>query len=444
MLSRDLMHDYQRRGVEFIKDTHKCALWLQMGLGKTLTTLTAIADLSDSFEITKTLIIAPLRVANTTWHKELLNWEHTHRLSYSIVTGSDTARRAALHKDADVYIINRENIKWLVELYGKRWPFDMVVIDEATSFKSSASQRWKALRKVMPYVDRMVQLTGTPTSNGLMDLYAQIYLLDTGASLGRTMTAFKSRFFDSDYMGYSFTPKQGADEQIHAAIAPLVMTMLADDYLTLPERFDVSIPVQLPPAKLKSYRELEKEFCATINGEDVEALTAATLANKLLQMCNGAIYVDDSGKFEELHSEKIDALKQLVEDNAGENILVAYNYKSDLERLQTAFPSAVVMDKEGRAVEQWNNGEISMLLAHPAACAFGLNLQAGGSICVWFGLNWSLELYQQFNGRLHRQGQTRPVTIAHIVAEGCMDDRVLKAIEGKATTQAQLMDALKV
>lgn len=439
-----MLHDYQNRGVQFIKDNDKCALWLDMGLGKTLTTLTAVADLSDSLDINKTLIIAPLRVANTTWHKELLNWQHTSHLKYSIVTGSEKTRQSALYADADIYIINRENVKWIVDLYGKKWPFDMIVIDESSSFKSSSSQRWKALRKVMPYVDRMVQLTGTPTSNGLMDLFAQIYLLDTGERLGRTMTAYKKRFFESDYMGFKFTPRDGADEQIHKLISDKVMTMLAEDYLQLPERIDVVLPVVISDALYKQYLVLEKEFIAQIDDAEIAVFNAAALANKLLQFCNGAVYTDEHKNWTTLHDAKLDALSDIVDDNPSENILIAYNYKTDLERLIKKFPDAVVMDKQGDAVQLWNDGRIKMLLAHPASAGHGLNLQAGGNMIVWFGLNWSLELYQQFNGRLHRQGQTKPVKIIHLVTQGCIDEKVMSAIANKASTQRELLDALKV
>jgi len=442
-LTRDLLHAYQERGVQFIKDVDKCALFLDMGLGKTLTSLTAISDLSDSLEVNKTLIIAPLRVANTTWHKELESWEHTKHLTYSICTGSEKDRLQALMRDVDVYIINRDNVKWLVEYYKKKWPFDMVVIDESSSFKSATSQRWKALRKVMPYVDRLIELTGTPAPNGLMDLYAQIYLLDTGERLGRNMTAFKSRFFESDYMGYKYNLKEGADNKIYSLIDDVVMTMRAEDYLQLPDRIELVSAVQLP-VKLKSqYDVLEKEFIAEIDNTELAVFNAAALANKLLQFSNGAVYTDEHKNWVELHNGKLDALKDIVEDNQNENILVAYNYKTDLERLQKAFPNAVVLDKAGEAVDKWNSGEIKMLLAHPASAGHGLNLQHGGSMIVWFGLNWSLELYQQFNGRLHRQGQTKPVRIIHLVAEGCIDEKVMLAIQAKAKTQDELLDYLK-
>ena len=442
-LNRDLLHDYQNRGVEFIKNTPKSALFLDMGLGKTLTSLTAISDLSDSMDVSKVLIIAPLRVANTTWHKELKAWEHTKHLTYSICTGSEKTRLQGLMKSADIYIINRENVKWLVDHYGKKWPFDMVVIDESSSFKSATSQRWKSLRKVTPYIDRTVLLTGTPAPNGLMDLYAQIYLLDTGARLGRNMTAYKARFFETDYMGYKYTPREGSENIVYSLISDLVMTMRAEDYLQLPDRIDLVQSVALP-TKLKSqYDTLEKEFIAEINDTELAVFNAAALANKLLQFSNGAAYTDEHKNWVELHNGKLDALKEIVEDNSGENILVAYNYKTDLERLQKTFPNAVVLDKEGLAVDKWNRGEIKMLLAHPASAGHGLNLQHGGSMIVWFGLNWSLELYQQFNGRLHRQGQTKPVRIIHLVAEGCIDEKVMKAIECKAKTQDELLNYLK-
>jgi len=443
MLNRDNLHAYQNRTVDFIIDHDKCALWLEMGCGKTVSTLTAITDLIDSFTVEKVLIVAPLRVANNTWHNEIANWEHLNGLTYSICTGSEKKRISALHRDADIYIINRENIKWLVDYYGKKWPFDMIVIDESSSFKSSTSQRFKALRKVLPHVDRLVELTGTPTSNGLLDLWAQMYLLDFGERLGRNMTAYKNRFFETDYMGYKYTPRKGSENIIYKLIDDLCITMLAKDYLELPKRIDLRVPVALPPKLQKEYETLERDFIATISDADIEAFNAAALAGKLLQFCNGAVYTDEQKNWVELHDLKIKALQDIADDNPGENILVAYNYKTDLARLQKAFPDAVVLDKEGLAIEQWNNGNIKMLLAHPASAGHGLNLQHGGSMIVWFGLNWSLELVQQFNARLHRQGQTKPVRIVSIVADGCMDDKVQAAIANKAQTQSDLLNALK-
>lgn len=443
MLNKNDLHDYQNRAIDTILNQDKCALWLDMGLGKTVSTLTAVTDLLDSLTVNKVLIIAPLRVANSTWHNEIKNWEHLQGLTYSIVTGTQKNRIAALHCDRDIYIINRENIKWLYEYYGNKWPFDMVVIDESSSFKSASSQRFKALKKVLPYVDRVVELTGTPTSNGLLDLWAQMYLLDYGQRLGRNMTAYKQRFFESDYMGYSFKPRKGSEQIIYELIDDLCVTMLAEDYLELPKRIDITVPVALPAKLQKEYDTLEREFVATLNDSDIEVFNAAALAGKLLQFCNGAIYTDENKNWTELHDLKIKALQDIVEDNPNENILVAYNYKTDLMRLQKAFPDAVVLDKAGDAITQWNDGKIKMLLAHPASAGHGLNLQHGGSMIVWFGLNWSLELVQQFNARLYRQGQTKPVRIVSIVADGCIDNKVQIAIANKATTQSDLLNALK-
>jgi len=296
----------------------------------------------------------------------------------------------------------------------------------------------------LPLTDYMVLLTGTPSPNGLLDLWAQIYLIDSGQALGRTMTAYKQRFFESDFMGYTWTPRLGAPEQIHAAIDDSVMSMSAADYLEVPERIDLREVATLPPQARRFYAEFERELLAELeSGEEIEATTAAVLANKLLQAANGAMYTDAQGQWQELHSAKLDALAGIIEHNPNENILIAYNYKTDLARLQQRFPQAVVLDKEGKAVDDWNAGKIPLLLAHPASAGHGLNLQAGGSMIVWFGLNWSLELYQQFNGRLHRQGQTKPVRIVHLVAQDTVDERVLEALENKDSTQSALLKALK-
>jgi hypothetical protein len=443
MLNRNHLHDYQNRAIDFICHNDKCALWLDMGLGKTVSTLTAITDLIDSFTVERVLIIAPLRVANNTWHNEIANWQHLQGLTYSICTGSANKRIDALNRTADIYIINRENIPWLVKHYGDKWPFDMVVIDESSSFKSAKAQRFKELKKVLKHVDRLVELTGTPTSNGLLDLWAQMYLLDYGERLGRNMTVYKSRFFESDYMGYKFTPRKDAEQQIYDLIDDLCMTMLASDYLELPQRIDLRVPVSLPTKLHDEYKQLERDFVAMLNDEEVAVFNAATLAGKLLQFCNGAVYTNEQKDYVELHDLKIKALQDIVDDNPSENILVAYNYKTDLVRLQKAFPDAVVLDKAGDCIADWNDGKIKMLLAHPASAGHGLNLQHGGSMIVWFGLNWSLELVQQFNARLYRQGQTKPVRVVSIVTDGCIDDKVIDAIHNKAQTQNDLLNALK-
>ena len=443
MLIREQMHDYQNRSVNFILDNKKVALLLSMGMGKTVSSLTAIADLIDSMSVNKVLIIAPLRVANTVWHTEAKNWEHTKHLKINICTGSEKNRQSKLHSSADIYVINRENVEWLVNLYGKKWPFDCVIIDESSSFKSPSARRFKALKKTIAKTEYCVLLTGTPSPNGLLDLWSQYYLLDAGERLGRTMTAYKQRFFETDFMGYKFEPRKNASKNIYDLVKNITLSMDAEDYLTLPSRIDSSLVVELPVKLKKQYDELEKEFIAQIDDNEIVALSAATLANKLLQFCNGAIYTDEHKNYSEIHKSKLDALADIVDDNNGENILVAYNYKTDLIRLQKKFPDAVVMDKEGLAVDKWNRGEIKMLLANPASAGHGLNLQKGGSLIVWFGLNWSLELYQQFNARLHRQGQDKPVRIIHIVVKDCIDEKVMKAIAGKALTQSDLLNALK-
>jgi len=430
--------------IDFIYNTPKCAVWAGLGLGKTVTTLTAITDLLDSFSVSKVLIIAPLRVANSVWHTESKRWTHTKDLTFSIVTGSEKERISALFKSADIYVINRENVQWLVEHYKTKWPYDLVVIDESSSFKSASSQRFKALKKVRTLTDRMVQLTGTPSPNGLIDVWSQMFLLDGGERLGKTMSAYKMRFFEAGYNGYSFKPVKNADKIIHKLIDDIVISLNVDDYLEMPERIDTVMRVNIPPARLAEYKQLEREFLIQINDAEIVAYNAATLAGKLLQYCNGAMYTDELKNWTEIHTAKLDALDEILEDNQDENLLIAYNYKTDLIRLKARYPDAVVLDNDPDIITRWNNGQIKILLAHPASAGHGLNLQHGGSIIVWFGLNWSLELYQQFNGRLHRQGQTKPVRIVHIVADGCIDDKVMRAIENKAQTQDELLNALKL
>ena len=443
-MTRNNLHEYQNRAVDFILENKKVALLLDMGLGKTVSSLTALVDLLDSMAVNKILIIAPLRVANTVWHVEAENWQHTKGLKINICTGSEKNRRAQLHKSADVYVINRENVEWIVELYGKKWPFDCVIIDESSSFKSPSSRRFKSLKKTVALTEYCVLLTGTPSPNGLLDLWSQFYLLDHGARLGRTMTAYKQRFFKSDFMGYKYELRKGASDEIYSLIADITLSMQAEDYIKLPDRIDSSVFVELPPAKLKAYKDFERESILELeDSDDVEAVNAAVLGNKLLQFANGAIYTDAVGNWSDLHRVKLEALNDIIEDNAGENILIAYNYKTDLERLTKKFPNAVVMDKEGEAVARWNNNEIKLLLAHPASAGHGLNLQKGGSLIVWFGMIWSLELYQQFNARLHRQGQTKPCRVVHIVSSQTIDEKVLNVLSDKNAVQNNLLTALK-
>lgn len=443
MLNKSQLHGYQVRAVDHIVSKKKSALWLEMGLGKTVSTLTAIDYLMfDEFSVRKVLIIAPLRVANTVWHKEASQWEHLHRLRFSIVTGAVVERRSALQRDADIYVINRENIPWLVEVLGKKWNFDMVVIDESSSFKSHSSQRFKALKKVLPFTDRIVELTGTPASNGYMDIWAQLFLLDSGQRLGRTIGLFRDRYFDKDYMGFNYSLRDGAVFKIQESIRDLILSMSAEDYLELPDYIPSVITNKLEGNLLKDYKKFEKDMIMAVNKEErITAMSTATLTNKLLQYCSGSMYGDD-GKVHKIHNLKIDMLKELIDENPNDNILVAYNYKHELATLSEAFPEAIVLDKSGACIEDWNKGKIKILLAHPASAGHGLNLQHGGSVICWYGFTWSLELYQQFNARLYRQGQQDHVRVFHL-AVGEIENKLMSALMVKEVTQSILLEAFK-
>lgn len=445
--SRDKLHDYQHKAVQFIKDTPSCALWVDMGLGKTVTVLTAVADLLDGFEAHRVLIIAPLRVALNTWPNEIGVWDHTRHLSFRNIAGSPAQRTATVIGDkSEIHIINRELVPWLVETLKKHkagWPYDVVVIDEASSFKSSKTKRFKALRKALPAITRLIELTGTPASNGLLDVWPQVFLLDRGARLGKTFSGFRDAYFTSDYHGYNWDLKRGSEERIYAALDDICLTMSAEDYLELPDRIDNVIPVQISEDVRATYSELEKEFLAEIGDEVVEVLNAAALTNKLLQFANGAVYTGGEGEWTAVHDAKLDVLGEIVSETAGAPILVAYNYKTDAKRIKERFPQAQILGKDPAQIDAWNRGEIPMLLAHPASAGHGLNLQKGGNVIVWFGLNWSLELYQQFNARLHRQGQSKPVIIHHLAVENTVDQTVLDALARKDITQRALLNALK-
>lgn len=391
----------------------------------------------------KVLVIAPLRVAQTVWAQEAEKWGLPLRVER--VLGGAAERRAALGRQADVYVINRENVEWLVETVGTRWPFDMVVIDELSSFKSSRAGRFRALRRVRGKIRRIVGLTGTPAPNGLIDLWAQMYLLDRGAALGRTLGSYRDRYFEagkrSGHVVYEWRPKPGAEDAIYKALDGLCVSMRSIDYLPMPERIDNIINVKLDDAARAAYREMEREMLLELQGAQIVALTAATVANKLLQLSQGAVY-DADGAWHELHRIKLDALEDVIEAACGQSALVYYTYKHDLERLQKAFPQARVL-RRAEDVEAWNRGEVPLLLAHPDSAGHGLNLQAGGHILVWFGLTWSLEKYQQANARLYRQGQRHGVVVHHIVAAGTIDERVMRVLAGKARLQDELMEAVK-
>jgi SNF2 family DNA or RNA helicase len=442
-------HDYQEYSIQKIIENPAAGLFLDMGMGKTVSTLTAVFDLMyDYFEIApRVLVIAPLRVAKHTWPDEIEKWEHLRHLRVSKVLGSKQDRIAALKADADIYTINRENVVWLVDYYKDKWPFEMVVIDELSSFKSSKSKRFRALRKVRPFIKRIVGLTGTPAPNGLIDLWPQMYLLDQGERLGKTITGYKQRYFipgagdPSRHVVYEWLPKPEAEENIYKKISDICVSMKADDYLKMPERIDQIEQVRLSPAARKKYEQLEKEFLLPYDDGDIVADTAAVLSNKLLQISNGAVYDENEG-VQHIHDEKLDVLEDLIEQANGKPVLVFYNFKHDLERIEERIKDAVKLETDEH-FKAWNRGEIPVLLTHPASAGHGLNMQDGGNTVIWFGLNWSLELYQQANARLYRQGQKSTVTIYHLIVEDSIDEKVMKALENKTSSQDELMDAVK-
>ena len=444
MLHYSNLHNYQLRSVKYMIDNDSYGLFLDMGLGKTVSALTATKELYDDFAINKVLVIAPLRVAKTVWHTEISEWSHLSELSYSIITGTLKERLTALNKDAIVYTVNRETVPWLVEHYKSKWPFDMIVIDESSSFKNPTSKRFRSLKKILKYTTRRYILTGTPTPNGLIDLWSQIYILDEGERLGKNITRFRNTYFDKDFMGYNYTLKEGADERIASKIRDKVVSMNSEDYLELPDVVASVLNVPLSGKLLKQYSQFEEDMITKIDNEhEVTAMSAVTLSNKLLQFSSGAIY-DEEGVTHHIHDLKLDALDEILEANLGP-ILVAYNFKHELDRLLKKYPYAEVLHSkwDDKDNARWNNSEIRLLFAHPASAGHGLNLQKGdGHIAVWLGFNWSLELYQQFNKRLHRQGQKNTVSLIHI-AVGEIEYRLMRTLTKKDATQKELLGALK-
>lgn len=413
-----------------------------LGLGKTVSTLTAINLLYDMIEISRVLIVAPKRVAEHTWPDEIRKWDHLQHLRCSVAVGTAAERREALARDADIYVINRENVPWLVDEIGRKpWPYDMVVLDELSSFKSHTAQRFKALRRVRGGMARVVGLTGTPTPNGLLDLWPQMYLIDEGKRLGRTFGGYRARYFDPDKRNrvqiWTWKPKPGAEEDIYRTIGDIALSMQAKDLLRLPERTDVDVPAALPAPARQAYERLERELVLQLPEGVVQASQAATLLNKLLQMAGGCAYGED-GAVVPVHGAKLDALEDLVEQANGKPVLVYYGYRHERERIMERIPQAEDLDPD-----RWCAGEQPVALAHPASCGHGLNLQAGGSIMIWYSLPWSLELYEQANARLYRQGQTDPVRIYHLIASGTVDEQVKAALQRKAIGQTALLEALK-
>ena len=438
-------HEYQIYATEYILTHPIAAVLLDMGLGKSVITLSAIFDLTlDSFLVRKVLVIAPLRVARDTWPAEIEKWDHLKGLNYTVAVGTVAQRKRALMKRAQVYIINRENIEWLISRSGISFDFDMVVIDELSSFKSHQAKRFKSLLKVRPQVKRIVGLTGTPSSNGLMDLWAEYRLLNMGQRLGRFIGRYREDYFVPDKRNqqviFSYKPKPGAEEAIYRLISDITISMKGSDYLKLPELVINEVPMKLSEKEMKTLDTMKRDLITTVKGEEITAANAAALSGKLLQMANGAVY-DDQGVVIHIHDRKLDALEDLIEAANGKPVLIAYWFKHDLSRIQKRFEVEVLSTRD--SIKRWNDGEIPIAVIHPASAGHGLNLQAGGSTLVWFGLTWSLELYQQTNARLWRQGQNETVVIHHLIAKGTIDERVMKALNDKNNTQAALIDAVK-
>lgn len=437
-------HDYQAFATNFILDHPVCGLILDMGLGKSVITLTALWDLLlDRFDIGKVLIVAPKRVAEDTWPKELAKWDHLDGLSYSLVMGTEDQRRAALQKQAKLYIINRENVAWLVAKCP--WQFDTLVLDELSSFKNSKAQRFRALKQVRPRVKRVIGLTGTPRPNSLLDLWPQMYLLDMGQRLGRFVGGYRERFFVPDKRNreiiYSYKPREGAEEKIYELVSDICISMKAVDHLNMPPIISNTIEVRMSLKEQGLYDEFQRNMVLQLEGEELDALNAAALSSKLTQMANGAVYGEDKRVFA-IHDRKLDALEDLIEAANGQPLLVAYWFKHDLERIQKRFPATRVIDKP-QDIDDWNAGKIPVALIHPASAGHGLNLQEGGSTVVWFGLTWSLELYQQLNARLWRQGQRHTVVIQHIVTTGTQDEDIMAALSRKDLGQEAMYRAVK-
>ena len=443
---------YQQFCEDKIMELPNIGLFLDMGMGKTVLTLTALFKLKyHRFALRKALVIAPKKVAEDTWTSEAAKWDHLSRLRVSPVLGTEKQRLAALDVTADVYVLGRDNTCWLVQHYGHDWPFDVVVLDESSSFKSHQAKRFKALRTVRPKIKRLIELTGTPAPHGLMDLWAQLYLLDGGQRLGRTISCYRDAWFLPDKRSrttvFSYKPKDGADAEIREAISDICISLRAEDYLALPECMYQDIPVVLDAKAQQAYDRLERDALLEIQDEEaiITAGTAGVLTNKLLQLCNGACY-DEDGNAQVIHDAKIEAFLETVEQLNGEHALVFYNFKHDLDRLLAALDKSKLRVRVYRGPEDgaaWNAGEVDLLLAHPASCCYGLNLQAGGRHIIWFGLTWALEQYQQANARLYRQGQDKPVMIHHLLVKGGVDEDVMASLNAKDDTQEGLLAALR-
>jgi len=444
-------HSYQRYAIDYIEEHAIAAVLLDMGLGKTVITLTAVNDLLfDSFDAHKILAIAPLRVARDTWPEELGKWEHLSDLRYSVAVGTEAERKAALRSPADIHIINRENVQWLIEDSGIPWQWDMIVIDELSSFKSHQSKRFRALMKARPRAKRIVGLTGTPSGNGLMDLFAEFKLLDMGQRLGRFIGQYRTDYFTPDKRNgqviFSYKPLPDAEERIYAKIADITISMKSTDHLEMPEMVSIEHTVLLSDTEREHYDEMKRDLVLQLPDGEITAANAAALSGKLCQMANGAVYGND-GEINHIHDRKLDALEDIIEAATGKPLLVAYWFKHDLERISARLKARHIPHSKldsADSIRKWNRGELPVALIHPASAGHGLNLQSGGCHLAWFGLTWSLELYQQTNARLWRQGQSaETVVIQHIVAKGTIDERILKALREKDSSQSALIEAVK-
>ena len=450
MSKQFIPYPYQQYCINRIITDPYLGLFLDMGLGKTVITLTGLHSLKYYYwQIRKVLIIAPKKVAESTWSKEADKWEHLKNLRISVVLGTAKQRLTALNADADIYIINRENTQWLVEYYGHNWPFDVVVLDESSSFKNHQAKRFKALKAIRPRINRIIELTGTPSPHGLTDLWAQIFLLDGGKRLGRTISVYRDMFFVPDKRNqttiFSYAPKEGAAEEIYRLISDICISMKAEDYLELPDLIYEDIPVELDAKAQKAYQQMERDMLLEVDDDLVTATTAATLTGKLLQLCNGAVY-DEDGSVVPVHDCKLEVFMETIEQLNGQHALVFYYYQHDKDRILAALEKTGLKVKvytDSKDETEWNAGNIDILLAHPASCGYGLNLQEGGHHVIWFGLTWALEEYQQANKRLHRQGQQFPVIVHRLITLGGVDEDVIKSLEGKDNAQENLLQALK-
>ena len=444
-------HDYQRYATEYIESHPAAAVFLDMGLGKTSITLTALNNLLfDYFAVHRILVVAPLRVARNTWSDEIEKWEHLHNLTFAIAVGSEKERLEALKKQADITMINRENLQWLIEKSGQPFEYDMVVIDELSSFKNHQAKRFKALMKVRPKVKRIVGLTGTPSSNGLIDLFAEFKILDMGMRLGRFIGQYRNTYFKPDKVNgpivYSYKPLPGAEDAIYEKISDITISMKAADHLKMPELVNTKYMVHLSEKEKKKYEDMKAELVLALPEGEITAANTASLSGKLSQMANGAVYADDESILP-IHDRKLDALEDIIESANGKPILIAYWFKHDLMRIEQRLTEKKIpfqkLDSDA-SMKKWNRGELPVALIHPASAGHGLNLQSGGSTIVWFGITWSLELYQQTVARLYRQGQSSgTVTVIHILTEGTVDEKIMKALADKDSTQSALIDAVK-